>query len=162
MIRRLTLLFAISLALATAQDESTPLAFTAVTVVDVRSGQLQPQMTVVIAGGKIMFMGRTGLTKPPRHARVVDGSGKYLIPGLWDMHTHTTPDSRYEYVFPLFVANGVTGVRDMGTNLPAEAFAHIRQEVASGKRIGPRFAAWTGELLTPGHSYKLGRSGKDA
>jgi hypothetical protein len=46
----------------------------------------------------------------------VDGNGKYLLPGLWDMHVHAVFAERIDSMFPLFVANGVLGIRDMGTS----------------------------------------------
>ena len=76
----------------------------------------------------------------PKGARVVAGKGKFLIPGLWDMHIHTffgdwVPGGR-EVTLPLFVANGVTGVRDMGSDL--EPILAARRDVASGALLGPR------------------------
>jgi imidazolonepropionase-like amidohydrolase len=66
----------------------------------------------------------------------VDGTGKYLIPGLWDMHVHITGT----YYLPLFLANGVTGVRDMHTFWPALIYG-MRKRVADGKLLGPRIVA---------------------
>ncbi len=68
-------------------------------------------MTVVIIGNRITTLGKSGKVKIPTGARVIEGTGKYLIPGLWDMHVHT---GQKEIFFPLYIANGVTGVRDMG------------------------------------------------
>src|SRR5580700_4249658 len=70
----------------------------------------------------------------------VDGTGRYLIPGLWDMHVHSAfgdwfPGGR-EIILPLFVANGVTGVRDMGGDLPV--LLDWRKQIAAGKIPGPR------------------------
>lgn len=76
-------------------------------------------MTVLISGNKITGIGKTGELKVPDHAIVVDASGKFLIPGLWDMHVHVFhyrhPNPPDTYDFPLFIANGVTGVREMWT-----------------------------------------------
>ena len=76
----------------------------------------------------------------PKGARVVDGKGKFLIPGLWDMHIHTffgdwVPGGK-EVTLPLFIANGITGVRDMGSDL--EPILAARRDVASGALLGPR------------------------
>ena len=130
-----------------AQTKESSLTFTHVTVIDVVSGRTKPDMTVVVEDGRITALGRSGRVKAPRGAQAVDASGKYLIPGLWDMHVHSLTDGRYEYVFPLLVANGVTGVRDLGTNLSLEEINRIRQEIAEGKIIGPRFGALTGRIL---------------
>ena len=70
----------------------------------------------------------------------VDGSGKFLIPGLWDMHVHMVFGDWFprgkEVTLPLFIANGVTGVRDMGGEL--EVLQQWRKEIAAGTLIGPR------------------------
>jgi len=97
------------------------LAFTHVTVIDVSGGPAQPDMTVVTDMGHIVAVGSSAGLRPPAGARIVPARGKYLIPGLWDMHVHTVFGDwlpRNERVtLPLFVANGVTGVRDMGGDL---------------------------------------------
>ena len=93
----------------------------------------KPDMTVDIEGGRIKAIGRTGRVRLPRGAQVIDAAGKFLIPGLWDMHVHFTEAER---TFPLFIANGVTGVRNMGGDL--DNLLRWRAEVASGKRLGPR------------------------
>ena len=109
------------LAILLALSPSSPLAITNVTVVDTAAGRLRPSMTVVVDGDRIRSVGETARLSPPDGARTVDGTGKYLIPGLWDMHIHTffgewVPGGR-EVTLPLFLANGVTGVRDMGSDL---------------------------------------------
>jgi hypothetical protein len=103
-------------------------------------------MTVVIAGSTITDVGKTAEVAIPKGARVLDVAGAYLIPGLWDMHVHLFTDGRYNWAFPLLVANGITGIREMGTDLPIERIHHVRQEIASGARVGPR-TAWTGRIL---------------
>ncbi|MEM8816552.1 MAG: amidohydrolase family protein [Pseudomonadota bacterium] len=83
-----------------------------VAVVDVESGGLRRNRDVVVRDGLIHSIGPAG--KGPRDDALiaVNGAGKYLIPGLWDMHTHSTKLSA-QYQHPLFVANGVTGVREL-------------------------------------------------
>src|SRR5262249_22578142 len=89
--------------------------FTNVTIVDVKEGKLLPGMTVVIENGRISQVGaKAAAAQTPEHR--IDGTGKFLIPGLWDMHVHLVhgdwfPRSR-EILLPLFIANGITGVRD--------------------------------------------------
>jgi hypothetical protein len=63
------------------------------------------------------------------------------------MHTHSLTDNKYEYSFPLLVANGVTGIREMGSNLPTEKVNQICQEVLDCKLLGPRFGALTYKIL---------------
>jgi hypothetical protein len=77
----------------------------------------------------------------PRGARVVPGEGKFLIPGLWDMHVHVWDA---DLAFPLFLANGVVGVRNMGGH--ADDLARWREELRTGKRRGPHLIA-CGPLL---------------
>ncbi|MDH4617909.1 amidohydrolase family protein [Brevibacillus sp. AY1] len=92
-----------------------PLAFTHVTIVDVVDGQLLPNMTVVIERNRIVQVEQTDKALVPKESYVYQAEGKYLIPGLWDMHVHLLDDEKY--AFPSLLANGVTGVRDMGASL---------------------------------------------
>ena len=70
-------------------------------------------MTVITNGDRIIAVGPWRKTHIPRKAVVVDGAGKFLIPGLWDMHVHGASDARAPWSHLLFLANGVVGVRDM-------------------------------------------------
>ena len=92
---------------------SSPLVVQHVNVVDVRAGAVLPDRTVVIAGGVIQSIGPADSASPPPGARVVSGAGKYVMPGLWDMHVHAAWPAVDSLFAPLFVANGVTGVREM-------------------------------------------------
>ena len=97
---------------------ASPLAITHVTVIDTTGAPPKSDMTVIVKDQRIVDLGRSDAVRAPAGARLVDGSGKYLIPGLWDMHVHEVFGDwipRNEKVVPpLFVANGITGVRDMG------------------------------------------------
>jgi imidazolonepropionase-like amidohydrolase len=88
--------------------------------------------------------------------QVVDATGLYLIPGLWDMHTHAyfgwSRDFGDNYVLPLFIANGVTGIRDMGSDL--EAVLRARAEVAAHRLVGPRMVVSGPMLDGPKATYK--------
>src|SRR5215212_6277368 len=112
------------------------LVFTHVTVIDATGAAAKPDMSVVISGGRILELGRTGRVRLPKDALVVNASGKFLIPGLWDMHVH---EWNKEIFFPLFIANGVTGVRDMFSPLPP--IKQWRAEIAAGKTVGPHIVA---------------------
>jgi imidazolonepropionase-like amidohydrolase len=121
---------------ASAQSDAT--AFTQVTVIDGRSPEPRADRTVVIRGNRIVAEGPASSTAAPAGARIIDGRGKFLIPGLWDMHVHTVMPGGRE-VLPLYIANGVTGVRDM-----AGEWATIkawRAEISQGTLIGPRIVA---------------------
>ena len=91
-------------------------------VIDVTGGPTLADCSVVIAGGRFTALGRTGEVAVPAGAKVVDASGKYAIPGLWDMHVHFAIKS----YGALFVANGVTGVRVMWGNPPPVGAPFLR------------------------------------
>jgi imidazolonepropionase-like amidohydrolase len=116
------------------------LAITHVNLIDATGAPVQTDMTVIVQGKQILQLGKGDSTAIPKAARLVDGRDKYLIPGLWDMHVHEIfgawlPED--EKITPvLFVANGVTGVRDMGGDL--EALKRWRARIAEGKLLGPR------------------------
>jgi imidazolonepropionase-like amidohydrolase/ketosteroid isomerase-like protein len=119
-----------------------------VTIVDVREGITRPAMTVVISGDRIAAVGPSGSVAVPAQARVVDGTGRFLIPGLWDMHVHTGNDrNTREIVYPLLVAHGVTGIREMHADCfecPNRSIEHVnaqRRAVAAGELLGPRVVA---------------------
>jgi imidazolonepropionase-like amidohydrolase len=125
---------------AAAPERPQALVFDGVTVIDVERGQALPGMTVIVEGERIAQVGRQPALRIPPGARVVDGAGRFLIPGLWDMHVHTAfgdwfPGAR-DIALPLFVANGVTGVRDMGGDL--EVLIEWRRAIAQGSLVGPR------------------------
>jgi imidazolonepropionase-like amidohydrolase len=111
------------------------LAFTDVAVVDGRTPEPRPERTVVVRGTRIVDEGPSATTPVPAGARVIDGRGKYLIPGLWDMHVHTDVPAGRE-VLALYVANGVTGVRDMAGAWPQ--LTAWRREIGRGTLVGPR------------------------
>ena len=131
-----------ALAAAAWADESasTAVAITHVTVIDATGTPPQADMTVIVHDQRIAELGKSSEVRAPVNAVIVNGRGKYLIPGLWDMHVHTVfgdwlpRDERV--VLPLFVANGVTGVRDMGGEL--DVLKEWRAQIAAGHLLGPR------------------------
>jgi imidazolonepropionase-like amidohydrolase len=99
-------------------------------------------MTVVIASDKILIVSQAGnRTDVTRRAAVINGKGKYLIPGLWDMHAHVHDPKRE---FALFLANGVTALRNMGGS--SKDVFRWREEVRSGTTLGPWIIA-SGAIL---------------
>jgi imidazolonepropionase-like amidohydrolase len=113
-------------------------AVTHVTAIDVEHGTAEPDVTVLIDGPRITSVGPAASTSIPKGVRLIDGRGKYLIPGLWDMHVHTAfPTGRA--MLALYIANGVTGVRDMGGDLAT--IRGWRDEIAAGSLVGPRIIA---------------------
>ena len=137
-------LLLISFALPTAWSqpklEKNVLAISDVTVIDATGAPAKPNMTVVITGDRITTIAKTGEVAIPKNARVFDGTGKFLIPGLWDMHVHTVFKSLPETYFPMFIANGVTGVRDMAVG-DLGFLKQLRKDINEGRLLGPRIIA---------------------
>ncbi len=118
-------------------------AITGVTVIDAHSG-VRRDHTVVFDGDEIVAVAPAGIDLPPT-AHTVDGTGKYLIPGLWDMHVHLTYDDRFTEAMPdLFLAHGVTSVRDTG-GLLAKIQPVVERMRAPGARAPRVF--FSGPLL---------------
>lgn len=84
-----------------------------VTVIDATGVDARPGMSVRIEHGQITAIKKK--IKVRKGADKIDGTGKFLIPGLWDMHVHISAPEVY---FPLLVANGITGAREMFTGVP--------------------------------------------
>jgi imidazolonepropionase-like amidohydrolase len=116
-----------------AQQEP-PIALTGVTVVDATGRSPQPAATVLIANGRIVEVAPSNAVKLPPGTRIEDCAGKFVIPGLWDMHVHLSGLSDLDA--RLFVANGVTGVREMGGNLVMIDW--LRRRIDRGALPGPR------------------------
>jgi imidazolonepropionase-like amidohydrolase len=112
-----------------------------VTVIDATGTPAKPHQTVIVRDGKIEAIDNSGMgfggKLPGTH---VDGTGKFLIPGLWDMHVHMVFGDWFPHgkdvMLPLFIANGITGVRDMGGEL--DVLQQWRREISAGTLIGPR------------------------
>ena len=117
------------------------IAIANVAVIDVDRGVLRANQTVVIAGKGIAAADDAGRVILPRGARIVNGKGKFLMPGLWDMHVHEMPSP---HVPELFIANGVTGIRDMTDDQPK--LRELRKAIDEHRRTGPRIVA-TGRVL---------------
>lgn len=114
---------------------SADLAIVGATVIDPRDGARTPARTVLVDDGRIVAVGAEGTLVVPAEARIVDGHGRYLIPGLWDMHVHALWDPIVRDTFlPTFVAYGVTGVRDMGGTI--EVLQQIRAERSAAETRG--------------------------
>src|SRR5262245_61080696 len=109
-----------------------PLVLTHVNVVDVAAGKVRPDEDVTIRDGRIAAVAPSGTAAPPAGVRAIDAKGKFLIPGLADMHVHWY-DERY---LGLFVANGVTSVRTMW-GFPMQL--DWRKRIDAGALLGPRF-----------------------
>lgn len=125
------------------------------TVIDTVTGRTVPDRTVSIRGNRIVRV--TGDTRVPvDEGQVVDARGKYLMPGLWDMHTHVyfdrTAADGTDLILPLLLVNGITGIRDMGSEL--DPVLHARAEIAAHRLLGPRMFVSGPMLDGPKSQYK--------
>ncbi|CAN5624618.1 hypothetical protein BH20VER1_BH20VER1_17970 [soil metagenome] len=124
----------ISAPAANGTDRGRSLAIRNVTVVDATGAPPRPGQTAIIKEERVIALGAAEAVEIPPDARVIDGAGKFLIPGLWDMHMHLSYVS--ESALPLLIANGVTGVRDMGGDL--EQIDRWREQIESEVLLGPK------------------------
>ena len=138
LVRRLLLASAIAACGAASVRAQAPIAITGVSVVDGSSVNARANQTVIIRGNRIESIGSAAQARVPAGARVVDGRGKFLVPGFWDMHVHTAIAGGRP-LLSLYVANGVTGVRDMAGDW--DTLRTWRGEIARGSLVGPRIVA---------------------
>jgi len=115
------------------QPPNPPLVIENVSIIDAISPSVQPNKTIVIVDNRIKAIGERGKVSIPAKAIIINGKGKYLIPGLWDSHVHLNHGKMF---LPLFVANGVTSVREMGGDF--QFVKQLREQVAQGQILGPR------------------------
>ena len=137
-----------------APAQKAPLVIRHVAVVDVIAGQVLADRTVEIQGRTIAAVDSDGRVRMTRGATIVDGRGKYLIPGLWDMHVHLSfPAGAAQIFLPVMVANGVLGARDMHSFL--STIVSLKHAVATGKQTGPRLFI-AGTAVDGSNSYLPG------
>jgi imidazolonepropionase-like amidohydrolase len=122
---------------------ATPVAFVHVNVLPMNREVVLADQTVIVRDGRILTVGPAAKTAIPSGATKVDGSGKYLIPGLADAHVHLQTPTE----FPLYLANGVTTV----FNLDGRP-AHLlwRKKISAGEMLGPTIFT-TGPIFTQAH-----------
>ena len=165
---RLTLLWFAFVAIghpssAQVKPPATPpqIVITHVTVINPATSSVSPDTTVVITGDHITSVSRgstaagdalagaiTSAVSHSANATVINANGLYLIPGLWDMHIHSAfgdwfPGGR-DVILPLYLANGITAVRDMGGDIPV--LKQWRTQIAAGEIVGPRIK-FSGPML---------------
>lgn len=137
-----TLLFALLSSLpAWSQPKDSRLLIHNVTIINVIDGSARPQSAILLDGKTIKKIGpykqlRSGVPQ----ALHLDGKGRYVIPGLWDMHVHLEGTELVEdnlALLPVFLAYGITTIRDCASDLGNQVVTW-RNEIRSGKRIGPR------------------------
>jgi imidazolonepropionase-like amidohydrolase len=121
-----------------ASNAQSAVAITNVTVIDGTSATPRASQTVIVRGNRITAVGAAGSTRAPSDAQVIDGRGKFLVPGFWDMHVHTAIAGGRP-LLGLYIANGVTGVRDMAGDW--DTLTTWRGEINRGALVGPRIVA---------------------
>lgn len=114
------------------KNTGAPTLFRNVTIYDGASNGFLPGMSVLVEGGKIAKVGKAKKVKAPKTGVVIDGTGKTLVPGLWDMHHHYGDDSQG----PLDLAQGVTSVRDVGND--REQLLARKKRIDDGALLGPK------------------------
>ena len=150
----------------TMAQSSPDLAITDVHVVDVRAGVVLRDRTILIAGDRIEVMDSADRVALPPGISVIGGAGGFVIPGLWDMHAHlrgngTPPWLSTDWLMPMILAHGVTGVRDMTSDCdgPAQGPVCLPQmlewqaSIESGALLGPRIMALSSFQINPPWSY---------
>ena len=113
-------------------SHSATIAIVGATLIDGTGAAPVSDSAVVIEDGRIKAVGPRSRVKIPKNANVVDAKGKFLLPGLWDMHAH------FEQVEwgPIYLAAGVTTVRDCGNEF--EFITAVRDAIAQNRGLGPR------------------------
>ncbi len=122
---------------------------TDVTVVNTRDGSLRPGMTVVLAAGKIERIAPSASVQVGSAAQRVDGRGKYIVPGYLDMHTHALPMALQGHApWPLMLAHGITGIREMVGSLSMIRLAReMNEQLALGTATAPEVLQVPGDLF---------------
>jgi imidazolonepropionase-like amidohydrolase len=122
---------AAKLAGALAHKPRTSMAFVHANLFDSETAGTRPNTTVVITGNKIAAVGDDGKVPIPPDAETIDATNKTLLPGLWDMHVHLSPNDGL-----LHIAAGVTSVRDLANDI--DALGAMQRRFDEGSEIGPR------------------------
>ncbi|MCU1312426.1 MAG: amidohydrolase [Acidobacteriaceae bacterium] len=152
---QLTRVFLLPLLLLTPCGRAQTLSITHARVIDTLTGQIRSDTTVVIDGNRITSVGPFSKSVA-KTATVINAHGQYLIPGLWDMHTHVYFDGTAadgdDLILPLLLANGITGIRDMGSQL--DAVLNARERIASHQLFGPRMIVAGPMLDGPKSQYQ--------
>jgi cytosine/adenosine deaminase-related metal-dependent hydrolase len=126
------------------------MAVTDVTLID-GTGAPPRVVTVVVEGDRVAAISRPGRASIPAGATIVDGRGKYLIPGLWDMHVHLGGYAEGTMLLPRLLAYGITGVRDMAS--PVDDILRLRRDTNDGTVPGPQIVA-AGPILQRSLPFK--------
>ena len=149
----LSILF-VSLAACSQPHPVATIAIIHATIIDATGAPARPNSTVLIDNNKISAVGLDASLEIPTGARVIDATGKFLIPGLADMHVHLMgagePSGSRDFILPLLIANGITTVRDMGGDIAQ--LKKLKNEIDSGAQLGPQIF-FTGPYLDGNPPY---------
>ncbi|HTA58686.1 MAG TPA: amidohydrolase family protein [Candidatus Baltobacteraceae bacterium] len=154
-VRPLFLLYFLSLSLSSCHKPlPATIAITHATIIDATGAPPKPNSTILIDHEKISAIGPDSSLEIPPGARTIDATGKFLIPGLADMHIHLMgagePTGSREFILPLLIANGITTVRDMGGDVTQ--LKKLKSEIDSGDQPGPQIF-FTGPYLDGNPPY---------
>ena len=127
-------------------------AITNVNVITMVGDEILFDHTVLVAGGHILTVGPAGSIDVPKGVLELDGRGSYLIPGLWDMHTHIFGPTMESDLFPTLLAHGVTGVRDMNGTISLDSIQRLKANINDGSVLGPTIVAPGPLIDAPGRS----------
>ncbi|MBN3582206.1 amidohydrolase family protein [Algoriphagus aestuarii] len=138
---RFTVAFICSIFLFSCQNKTqVDLIIQNTSIIEVASGRLIPNQTILIQGDSILSVGDESLFDEYSSETLVNGQGKFLMPGLWDNHVHfggAAYVDENEQLLPLYLAFGVTTVRDAAGDISLEVLKW-RDEINAGKRLGPK------------------------
>jgi len=126
---------------------NTPIAFVHVCVIDLNSSTLRGNYTVIIKGALIDQVGPSDQVNVPEGVGHLEARGKFLVPGLWDMHVHIGSNA---LLLPFYIANGVTAVRSMADSVTE--IRNFRQQIEGGEITGPRIIATAGQIIDGPHA----------
>ncbi|HEX5073972.1 MAG TPA: amidohydrolase family protein [Gemmatimonadaceae bacterium] len=134
MVRYVTVAVAAYLAIPAAAAAQSAVAIRNVTVIPMTDARPAARQSVIIRNGRIAEIGPSAQVRVPEGASVVDGTGKYLVPGFFEMHAHTSKTRAS--ALGLYVTYGVTTIRDQGSE--HSEVLRWRREIRDGSRVGPR------------------------
>jgi imidazolonepropionase-like amidohydrolase len=115
------------------------IVFKSVNVIPMDRERILENQTLIVRNGRITYLGAASKAKPSANALIIEASGKYIIPGLSEMHAHVPPVDNIDpmkEVLTLFLANGITTIRGM---LGHPRHLELRSKISSGEILGPHF-----------------------
>ena len=130
------LIAALAVGWVNVRTQEKPLAVIHATVIDATGAAAKPDMTVLISSNRIIAVGKTGMVRVSDDAQLVDATGKFVIPGLWDMHVHLGNYEDGRKTLATLAQSGITGVRDMAS--PVDDILRLRQETSESGVAGSR------------------------